>query len=195
MAKKTNRAEHPLSTVITHWIHIVALFVLIVTASGSTTRSPTGDSTPCATCTCSRRSSSWHRDLPRLLGVLRPRAHRRGGARGSRTGTSSSRRRRTGHVLAHDRVLPFLRKTHPCTAKYNPLQKAGLRCAAVAIILDAFHRARDVARHAGVLRAHRVRARRHQAIRQMHYMAMWMFIVITAAMSTSSPSRRPGSSR
>src|SRR5665647_87557 len=31
MAKLTTRAEHPLSTVITHWIHIVALFVLIFT--------------------------------------------------------------------------------------------------------------------------------------------------------------------
>ena len=75
----------------------------------------------------------------------------------------------------------FLRKTHPCTAKYNPLQKLAYGALLFAIILDAF---------TGLAMWHVTQPYFEsivyvlggtQAIRQMHYMAMWLFIVITAA--------------
>ena len=75
----------------------------------------------------------------------------------------------------------FLRKTHPCTAKYNPLQKLAYGALLFAIVLDAF---------TGLAMWHVTQPYFEsiiyvlggtQAIRQMHYLAMWLFIVITAA--------------
>ena len=140
MAKKTNRAEHPLSTVITHWIHIVALFTLIFT--GLWIHDPFTD---------------WKFHTVRyvhlfaaffLVGTGIFRVYWGFFGRGS-TDVGGGRRIRDWHFFFPQKenrgtfwpmvaYYLFLRKTHPCTAKYNPLQKLAYGALLFAIILDAF---------------------------------------------------------
>ena len=183
MAKKTNRAEHPLSTVITHWIHIVALFTLILT--GLWIHDPFTD---------------WKFHTVRyvhlfaaffLVGTGIFRVYWGFFGRGS-TDVGGGRKIRDWHFFFPQKenrgtfwpmvaYYLFLRKTHPCTAKYNPLQKLAYGALLFAIILDAF---------TGLAMWHVTQPYFESmtyvlggtmAIRQMHYIAMWMFIVITAA--------------
>jgi len=183
MAKHTTRAEHPISTVITHWIHIVALLVLVFTGfwihdpftswSFHTVRYVhlfaafflvgTGVfrvywgffGTGSADVGCTKMVKDWHFFFPQ--------------------------KENKGTFWEVVKYYLFLRKTHPCTAKYNPLQKLAYGALLFAIIIDAF---------TGLAMWHVTQPYFQpltywiggtQMIRQWHYLAMWLFIVITAA--------------
>ena len=183
MAKHTTRAEHPISTVITHWIHIVALFTLMFT--GLWIHDP---------------FTSWSFHTVRYVhlfaafflvgtGVFRVYWGFFGQGSADVGGTKRIKdwhfffpqKENKGTFWEVVKYYLFLRKTHPCTAKYNPLQKLAYGCLLFAIILDAF---------TGLAMLHVTQPLfvsvtywlgGTQMIRELHYIAMWLFIVITAA--------------
>jgi len=183
MAKHTTRAEHPISTVITHWIHIVALLVLVFT--GFWIHDP---------------FTSWSFHTVRyvhlfaaffLVGTGVFRVYWGFFGTGS-ADVGSTKKVKDWHFFFPQKenkgtfwevvkYYLFLRKTHPCTAKYNPLQKLAYGALLFAIIIDAF---------TGLAMWHVTQPYFQpltywiggtQMIRQWHYLAMWLFIVITAA--------------
>jgi Ni/Fe-hydrogenase 1 B-type cytochrome subunit len=182
MAKHTTRAEHPISTVITHWIHIVALLTLIVT--GFWIHDP---------------FTGWSFGTVRyvhlfaaffLVGTGIFRVYWGFFGTGS-PDVGSTKKVKDWHFFFPQKenrgtfwpmvaYYLFLRKTHPCTAKYNPLQKLAYGALLFAIILDAF---------TGLAMWHVTQPFFQpityalggtQMIRELHYLAMWLFIVITA---------------
>jgi Ni/Fe-hydrogenase 1 B-type cytochrome subunit len=183
MAKITTRAEHPLSTVITHWIHIVALFALIFT--GFWIHDP---------------FTTWSFHTVRYVhlfaafflvgtGIFRVYWGFFGTGSADVGGTKKIKdwhfffpqKENKGTFWEVVKYYLFIRKTHPCTAKYNPLQKLAYGALLFAIVLDAF---------TGLAMWHVTQPLfvsvtywlgGTQMIRELHYLAMWMFIVITAA--------------
>ena len=182
MAKKTSRAEHPLSTVITHWIHICALFVLIFT--GLWIHDPfTG--WPFHTVRYVHLFAAFF-----LVGTGVFRVYWGFFGRGS-TDVGGGRRIRDWHFFFPQKenrrtfwpmvkYYLFLRKTHPCTAKYNPLQKLAYGALLFAIILDALTGLAMWHVTAPYFQGMTYFLGGTQMIRELHYLAMWMFIVITA---------------
>ena len=182
MAKKTSRAEHPLSTVITHWIHICALFVLIFT--GLWIHDPfTG--WPFHTVRYVHLFAAFF-----LVGTGVFRVYWGFFGRGS-TDVGGGRRIRDWHFFFPQKenrgafwpmvkYYLFLRKTHPCTAKYNPLQKLAYGALLFAIILDALTGLAMWHVTAPYFQGMTYFLGGTQMIRELHYLAMWLFIVITA---------------
>lgn len=181
MSKHTTRAEHPLVTVITHWIHVVALSVLIWTgfwihrpwyqASFSTIR-------------------TWHLMAAFILVATgAARFYWAFFGRGSADLGETKRKRDFLHFMPERqnrhktwqmiKYYLFLRKTHPCTAKYNPLQKVAYQGLGVAILIHMSTGLALWGPTSSWFSTATYWLGGPVTIRLIHYLAMWAFIVIT----------------
>ena len=183
MAKHTTRAEHPISTVVTHWIHIVALFVLIFT--GFWIHDPF-TSWPFHTVRYVHLFAAFF-----LVGTGIFRVYWGFFGTGS-ADVGSAKKVKDWHFFFPQKenkgtfwevvkYYLFLRKTHPCTAKYNPLQKFAYGCLLFAIVIDATTGLAMWHVTASFFQPMTYFLGGTQVIRNIHYIAMWAFIVITAA--------------
>jgi Ni/Fe-hydrogenase 1 B-type cytochrome subunit len=182
MAKHTTRSEHPLTAIITHWIHIAALFTLIIT--GYWIYDP---------------YAAWPFHTVRMVhlfaafflvatGVFRVYWAFLGSG-SSDVGSAAKIRdwhfffpqaENRGTLWPMIKYYLFLRKTHPCTAKYNPLQKIAYAFLGVAIFLDMLTGLAMWHVTAGFFQPLTYALGGTTAVRQLHFAAMWLFIVITA---------------
>jgi len=183
MARITTRAEHPLSAVITHWIHIVALFILIFT--GFWIHDPFTN-WPFHTVRYIHLFAAFF-----LVGTGIFRVYWGFFGTGS-ADVGSTKKIKDWHFFFPQKenkgtfwevvkYYLFLRKTHPCTAKYNPLQKLAYGALLFAIIIDATTGLAMWHVTASFFQPMTYFFGGTEVIRNIHYIAMWAFIVITAA--------------
>lgn len=183
MAKHTTRAEHPIAAVVTHWFHVVALAVLIVT--GFWLHNPYADWSYGTV----RHIHLWAAFFLVGTGIFRVYwAFFGSGSSDVGSGTKVKdyhwffpEKENRGKTLEMLKYYLFLRKTHPCTAKYNPLQKGAYIMLGVAILIDATTGLALWHVTAGWFEPAVYWVGGLTAVRQMHYFAMWLFILITSA--------------
>lgn len=180
--KHTTRAEHPLVAVITHWIHVVALVLLVFT--GFEIHSPfVGGSL--ATNRFVHLTAAFVLVATGIVRVYWAFL----GTGSANVGTTEKIRDcrffcpdpiNRAKTLQMVKYYLFMRRTHPRTAKYNPLQKAAYIALIVAILVQLNTGLMLWTPTAEFFAPVTYALGGPLYVRAIHYLAMWVFIIITA---------------
>ncbi len=181
MAKRTTRLEHPFFAVFTHWIHVMAMAVLIET--GLFIHSP-----------FYAAPVSVHRTIHLVAGFVLVgtgigRIYWAVFGRGS-ADIGSRKKIKDFHFFMPDRknrgtLWPmvkyylFLRKTHPRVQKYNPIQKIAYVALFLVMLLSLITGLEMWLPTRGFLEPLTYFLGGTLVVHIIHYFTMWSFIVIT----------------
>ncbi|HLA83126.1 MAG TPA: Ni/Fe-hydrogenase, b-type cytochrome subunit [Thermoleophilia bacterium] len=182
MAVRTTRAEHPLAAVVTHWLHVVALFVLVWT--GFFIHSPFYNA-----------SFALHRNIHLVAAFVLiftgiSRIYWAFFGEGSADVGSKEKicdcrfflpdKLNRGKLWQMIKYYMFLRKTHPRTAKYNPLQKLAYLALLVAMLVMLVTGLEMWTHTKEFLQPLTYFLGGPLVVRFIHYFSMWLFMVVTA---------------
>ena len=181
MSHATYKESHPLVQRITHWMHLLSMVVL--TFTGFYIHNPFFDG-----------SMMWMRQLHFVfmyvvLVALVARVYfaffsKSALVKGSRKTAIDVKnfviqKENKGQFIETIKYYLFLRKTHPSTGKYNPMQKLAYVAMLVLLVAQAFTGFALYGPFGEAFSWLTIPLGGLMIVRQIHYLTMWLFILIT----------------
>lgn len=181
MAHLATREEHPWPAILMHWLHLISIVVL--TWTGFYIHRPFYTA-----------SMSVHRTLHfvfMFVFILTAIVRLWWGVLGAGSAAPGERRRRRdisfffperenrGMLWQTAKYYTFIRRTHPRTAKYNPLQKLTYASWLLLVVLQAVTGFAIWTNTAEFFLPLTNLLGGLQAMRAIHYLIMWLFIITT----------------
>ncbi len=183
MAHATYRESHPFPFMISHWIHLLCMVVLVFT--GFYIHAPFGDFSM-ATMRSLHFAAMWLVLVNLVIRVVLAFTWRTSSLKGTRDVVPDYRNfspqsENRGQFIETIKYYLFIRKTHPATGKYNPMQKLAYLAMAALLVAQgysgfAIYGPMD---QVPVLAAGTALVGGLQNMRTIHYLIMWVFILIT----------------
>lgn len=182
------RQAHPLPYVLAHWVHVLGMAVLAFTGffiHDPFFAAPMG----------MMRQVHFFAMYVVLVGFMARAWYLVAGATANRRGTREVRldirnfvpqAENRGQLLETAKYYVFLRRTHPTTGKYNPLQKIAYVTMGVLIVVQAltgfalYEPALSTPLLGDVLTRLAAVAGGLMAVRVTHYLVMWALLALTA---------------